>query len=111
MLQFSRFHRTIRVHDIHIVLDNDGFQIVELRVVFVFRPTNGHRRPDLQEKGPVLVLFTPLIIRDVDRCAVGVGRLHLTRSTHSHLGIEQRQADDDLLYALHSAEEFVPSMK
>lgn len=40
VLQFSRFQRTKRVHDIHIVLDDDRFQIVELRIVFIFRPTN-----------------------------------------------------------------------
>ena len=108
MLQLSRFHRTKRVHDIHIVLNNDGFQIIELCVVFVFRSTNEHLGPDRQEKGPILICRTPFVVRDVDCRTVGVRRLHLMSTTHSHFGVEQGQADNDLLYALHGVVDGYP---
>ena len=101
MLQLSCFHRTIRIHDIHVVLNNDCFQIVELCIVFVFRSTNQDRSLDLQEKRPILIICAPFIIRNVDCRAVSVRCLHFIPSTQSHLGIEQGQTDNDLLYVLH----------
>lgn len=101
MLQLSCLHRTKRVYDIHIVLNNDCFQIIELCIVFIFRSTNEQPRPDQQEKGPILICRTPFVVRNVDCCTVGVRRLHLMSTTHSHFRIEQGQTDNDLLYALH----------